>query len=64
MKLKLTINRSPGFLMNNLNKMNMNIELFRRYNKPDKKIKIIMELTEHEDNDTWYSFHEFIEDVE
>ena len=21
-------------------------------------------LTEHEDNDTWYSFHEFIEDVE
>ena len=21
-------------------------------------------LAEHEDNDTWYSFHEFIEDVE
>ena len=43
--------------------MNINIELFKRY-KPDKKVQIIMELTEDEDDDTWYSFHEFIEDVE
>ena len=43
--MKKNTNRSPGFL--HLNKMNINIELFKRY-KPEKKVQIIMALTEDE----------------
>ncbi len=40
------------------------VKIYEEHISGAKKNEERQVLTEHEDNDTWYSFHEFIEDVE
>lgn len=63
MKLTSTIKRSPGFLMNNLNKMNMNINESREYKAAKELERVLNDYSFNPDRFTAAipSFHKTLE---